>query len=307
MKQPNDNYRVSIIIPTHGRPEFLLRAVESVMQQTYKNIEIIIVDDNEDPIAHDQTFSILKKIKSSETHASIKYFFDGKNRGGSLARNKGIEISTGDYITFLDDDDIYLPEKIKSQVEHLIENNLDVSVCDMYFKRNGKFLNVGNCYAQVDNFNSFLLSGISYTPMIMSSKQAMIDINGFTDTPRFQDHVLMLKLFESGKKIGHLKEKLFIHNDHNLSRVTFSKKSEEAYRIREAYEKRNLFRLNKRENKKYFLNNNLFNAKLARAKGEYLKSISLIFKAIYKITSFKDCYRIFKVMVRIHIRPNKGI
>ncbi|WER22210.1 glycosyltransferase family 2 protein [Providencia stuartii] len=307
MQEKTNNHKVSVIIPTYGRPDFLYDAVKSVIEQTYKNIEIIIIDDNNDSTYHNLTFNVVKKLETLSPLTCIKYFFDGINRGGSLARNKGIEISTGEFITFLDDDDIYLPDKIKNQVSHIIKNKLDVSVCDMQFKRKNKFLNISNCYARVDSFNTFIISGNAYTPMIMCSRQAIMDIEGFTDTPRYQDHILMLKFFEQRKKIGHLKEKLFIHNDHNLARITFSKKSELAHDIRVSYEKRNLFRLNEKDNKKYSFYNYLIEAKLSRAKGNYIKSIKLIFNSFYKITTPKDIYNILKVIIRIHLYPKKGI
>ncbi|MBI6288180.1 glycosyltransferase family 2 protein, partial [Proteus mirabilis] len=263
----NDLPLVSVIIPTYGRPHFLERAIDSVLSQSYKNIEIIVVDDNSSNLHHEQTVKIIKKYNRNN---KIIYIFDGINVGGSLARNRGIIESKGEYITFLDDDDIYLEKKIESQVEHIINNNIDVSVCNMFFKKNNNFLDISNCYSRVGSIQEFILNGNAYTPMIMSKKESLLEVGLFTHSPRYQDHILMLKLFMAGKKIKSLNEKLFIHNDHNEKRITNSNKSEEAYRIRQSYERKNLYKLNDIEKKQYKIIECLINAKILRAKKNYL-------------------------------------
>ena len=111
---------VSVIIPTYSRPEFITRAIESVLKQSYKPIEIIVVDDNgrntENQIATETTLSNF--IKSNQ----IKYIIHETNKNGSAARNTGANSCHGDYITFLDDDDVLLPEKIKKQVTAIEQN-----------------------------------------------------------------------------------------------------------------------------------------------------------------------------------------
>jgi glycosyltransferase involved in cell wall biosynthesis len=108
MKQP----LVSVVVPTRNRPDYLAQTLKSISEQTYKNIEIIVVDDG-------------SKINYAE---SICKYFDNctyyyKDNGGlSSARNFGIQKSLGEYIAFLDDDDLWKPEKIERQVNILREN-----------------------------------------------------------------------------------------------------------------------------------------------------------------------------------------
>ncbi|MGR6438302.1 glycosyltransferase family 2 protein [Proteus mirabilis] len=300
----NDLPLVSVIIPTYGRPHFLERAIDSVLSQSYKNIEIIVVDDNSSNLHHEQTVKIIKKYNRNN---KIIYIFDGINVGGSLARNRGIIESKGEYITFLDDDDIYLEKKIESQVEHIINNNIDVSVCNMFFKKNNNFLDISNCYSRVGSIQEFILNGNAYTPMIMSKKESLLEVGLFTHSPRYQDHILMLKLFMAGKKIKSLNEKLFIHNDHNEKRITNSNKSEEAYRIRQSYERKNLYKLNDIEKKQYKIIECLINAKILRAKKNYLNSLKSVISAFTYITNRNNLYKIIKTLIRIHILPNKKI
>lgn len=98
---------VSVIIPTYNGSRFIKETVQSVIDQTYPNIEIIIVDDGSTDITPD----ILKSIKDTR----ITYIRQ-ENTGVAKARNHGIDISKGDYIAFLDHDDVWLPHKLERQL-----------------------------------------------------------------------------------------------------------------------------------------------------------------------------------------------
>jgi len=100
---------VSVIIPTHNRSRLLVKAVESVQRQTYRDFEIIIVDD----ASEDDTKEIVKGLLNDQ----VKYIRLDTNHGGSGARNIGINAAKGKYVAFLDDDDFWLPEKLERQVE----------------------------------------------------------------------------------------------------------------------------------------------------------------------------------------------
>jgi glycosyltransferase involved in cell wall biosynthesis len=105
---------VSVIIPAYNRANILPRAINSVLNQTYQDFEIIIVDDN----STDDTEDIVKKISDGR----IQYIKNQKNVGAAVARNVGIESSKGKYIAFLDSDDEWLPEKLSKQIR-LFENS----------------------------------------------------------------------------------------------------------------------------------------------------------------------------------------
>lgn len=112
---------VSVIITTYNRFEFLCRAIDSVLCQTYENIEIIVVDD----CSSDGTEERIKKY-----FKYINYVRNQENHGLSASRNVGIRIASGDYISFLDDDDELFPEKIEKQISIFLENReLDVVYC----------------------------------------------------------------------------------------------------------------------------------------------------------------------------------
>ena len=97
------NKKVSVILPTHARPRRLETAIESILNQTYKNIEVIVIDDN-DPSspARQETKALMEKYLKDER---VIYILNARSLGGGPARNEGIKKATGYYITFLDDDE----------------------------------------------------------------------------------------------------------------------------------------------------------------------------------------------------------
>lgn len=105
---------VSVIIPTYKRPKMLGRAIESVLLQTYRDLELIIVDDNND----NDEFRVETEIfmKRYEVDPRIKYIKHHYNKNGAAARNTGILNAKGEFLAFLDDDDYYLPDKIEKQI-----------------------------------------------------------------------------------------------------------------------------------------------------------------------------------------------
>ncbi len=113
------NKLVSVVIPTYKRSSMLIRTIESVLNQSYDNIEIIVVDDNNDDNYRKDTENKLIKYISNP---KIKYIKHERNLGGCEARNTGLKEAKGEYICFLDDDDIIYKDKIEKQVEFL-ENN----------------------------------------------------------------------------------------------------------------------------------------------------------------------------------------
>ena len=103
-----NNPTVSVVIPTYNRAMLLPRVIQSVLNQTFKDFELIIVDDS----SIDNTQEVIKSFEDER----IRYIRHEKNKGGSATRNTGIKVAQGEYIGLLDDDDEWLPEKIEKQV-----------------------------------------------------------------------------------------------------------------------------------------------------------------------------------------------
>lgn len=116
---------VSVIIPNYNRENLIIRAVNSVLNQSYQDIEVIVVDD----CSTDNSLKMLDKIKD----VRLKIFRLKENSGACVARNKGIEEAKGEYISFLDSDDEWLPDKIKIQLKFLENNNCDAVFTQFYY------------------------------------------------------------------------------------------------------------------------------------------------------------------------------
>jgi glycosyltransferase involved in cell wall biosynthesis len=112
---------VSIITPNYNSADFIEQTIESVLAQTYQRWEMIIVDD----CSTDGSYNIA--LGCAEKDNRIKVYRMEKNSGAALTRNKAIEYSNGDYLAFLDSDDVWYPEKIERQVKFMIENECDFS------------------------------------------------------------------------------------------------------------------------------------------------------------------------------------
>ncbi|HEX9970582.1 MAG TPA: glycosyltransferase family A protein [bacterium] len=136
-KIKNPSCVVSVIIPTYNRAAVLEDAIESVLNQTFKNFELLIIDDG----SSDHTPQLVEKY-----HDKIKYFFQ-INKGPAAARNFGIQNSQGDLICFLDSDDRWIQNKLEIQVE-LMESDPDIKICytDEIWVRHGVRINQKNVH-----------------------------------------------------------------------------------------------------------------------------------------------------------------
>ena len=237
----NNSPLVSVIIPTYGRADLLSRAINSVLTQTYENIEVIVVNDNN--ITSEHYHQTMIALYPYSANPKVKVISDGRNVGGSLARNKGIELSQGEYISFLDDDDYYYQDKIKNQVDYIFLRNADICICNMDILKKDTLFKDSRSYAKVEDIQDFLINGNCFTPMILCKKSVLVNIAGFEESPRFQDHILILKMLKDNYKICKLDKSLFVHNDHDGKRITKNKIG--SYDVRWFYEEKFLEKLDR--------------------------------------------------------------
>lgn len=195
---------VSVIIPTYKRAIYLSRAINSVLNQTYTNVEVIVVDDN-DPKSEWRTKTevIMEQYKND---TRVNYICHKKNMNGSVARNTGIYNSNGEVICFLDDDDVYLPMKIIKQLTYLLNNEKYKAVyCG--WNREGKTV----IPTKEGDLSYDILSGknIIYTNCIMIYKVDAIECGGWDETfRRHQEAAFLMRYFNYGGEIGVISESL---------------------------------------------------------------------------------------------------
>jgi glycosyltransferase involved in cell wall biosynthesis len=193
---------ISVVIPTRNRHVLLKRAVKSVLEQTLGDLEILIVDD----ASTDQTHSIVKRNNDER----IKYFLLKNKSGGSKARNTGIENSQGKYIAFLDDDDEWLPEKLKKQMEYFYKTN-DIGICytGRQTMKKGKIGGLSKRYSfryppYEDHFRSIMSDNfVGITSSVVIPKTILVETGGFDENlPCLQDYDLFIRILKKWKAAG---------------------------------------------------------------------------------------------------------
>lgn len=215
-----DNEIISVIVTTYGRTDTLARAIRSVLNQTYQNLEIIVVDDNTNKEYSNQVSNIILGLSDKRLHL----IHNEKNLGGALSRNVGIQNASSKYIAFLDDDDEYLPEKVEKQYNLFCKKNdplLGLVYCyTESLESNGKTKiyqhdMTGNCLYES------MLDNIAATSQWMCNKKALIDVGMFDNVPCKQDSNVILKLMLKGYHLDRVPEILSIyHNEIKVNRIS---------------------------------------------------------------------------------------
>lgn len=206
MKELNKIRTVSVIIPTYKNRGGLNNSIDSALTQDYEGLtEVIVVDDNY-PESRDRKNTEALMAKYSD-NPKVIYIRHEKNKNGAAARNTGIKVSKGDYIAFLDDDDLFLPGKLIKQVTYLEEHKeFDAVYC---LARRSKY---GCSHSIIEGDGSreiLLLESNFFTPSLMFRREVLEFLNGFDETfRRHQDYELLLRFFSAGYKIGCVPEVL---------------------------------------------------------------------------------------------------
>lgn len=215
---------VSIIVPTYKRPRMLERAIRSILDQTYQNVEILVVDDNNegDPFRKETE----KRMKNFAADSRVFYYKHQNNLGGSAARNTGIKNARGQYISFLDDDDEYKPDKIEKQIEifiHTEKANLGLVYCGMNsLDLNNNFVEKIGIYLMDKNrlFKEQMKRGIIGTPMVMVPRKVFDEIGGFKYLKYGQDYEMVLRILAHNYSIECIKEELvniYLHDEPKIT------------------------------------------------------------------------------------------
>ena len=201
---------VSVVVATYKREAELKNALESLAKQTYPNMEIVLVDDNGNDEWNSKVSETVEVFRNRYPKIKLECIVNNSNQGSSKTRNIGIHSAHGDYITFLDDDDIYLPDKIRKQVEFMETNQCDYSITDLilYNEDDKKINRRIRSYIKETTVESLRLYHLKYhmtgTDTIMFKKEYLIQIGGFAPIDVGDEFYLMQRAIEEGGKFGYL-------------------------------------------------------------------------------------------------------
>lgn len=196
------NKLVSILIPAYNAEKYIGVALDSALNQTYKNLEIVVVNDG----SRDNTEAVIKNYRDRRLR-----YFSQENRGIARTRNKLLREAKGEYITFLDSDDIYLPDKVREEVEFL-ETNSDYGAvyCDLryFFDENPNKLYRHKYVFHSGDILAELLKRQFITNTTLMLRRSVIEkIGDFNEEAReVEDWSYFLRMSRAGIKFGFIKE-----------------------------------------------------------------------------------------------------
>lgn len=212
-----NNPLVSVIIPTYKRSDYLIRAIESVLNQTYQPIEIIVVDDNDGD--NQYRLDTQNNLEPYIRENKIRYIKHEKNKGLPAARNTGCKASFGEYIAFLDDDDEFLPNKTALQVACFQKSDSIIGLVYGSFIRFETETNQESIIYPKHKGNLEKVLGLNHIgppSMVMCTREAFEIVNGFDESFRSREDIdfyyRLAKHFEI-EFIEDVVMKYYIHNN----------------------------------------------------------------------------------------------
>jgi glycosyltransferase involved in cell wall biosynthesis len=191
---------ISVIIPCYNSEMYVGRAIESVLKQSYKNLEIILVDNN----SNDKTATILKSY--AEANSNTIKIINEPRRGSPFARNKGLSESTGEWLQFLDSDDELLPDKLQHQIE-LAEkdSNIDLIAGSLFLiSESAEGFDKKIVHVVSDNpWKNLIKSNLGKTSSILWKKDVVLAVGGWNEKiTSSQEYELLFRLLQKNIHIA---------------------------------------------------------------------------------------------------------
>ncbi len=193
---------VSVIIPFYKKKKYIYETVSSILEQTYDNIEIVIIYDD---LEKDDLNFLRKNFSDNE---KIRIIVNDRNLGAGLSRNKGIAVARGKYVGFIDADDLWSKEKISKQITFMKKNNFQISHTSYkIISEEGAILNTRKS-KYFNNYKNILTSCDIGLSSVLLKKELINEEIKFASLKTKEDFVLWLKILKSGFEIGALEEPL---------------------------------------------------------------------------------------------------
>lgn len=216
--------KVSIVVPVYNMEKYLEKCMDSLVNQTLEDIEIIVVNDG----SNDNSIKILNKYKKKYPNKII--IIDQENQGISAARNNGIDIATGEYIGFVDSDDYVKYDMFEKLYNKIEKSKSDIVVCNYqkYFMKSEEYIDI-DMVKNINKNNIFeeptILNKIYFAPWNKLYKRSLFENIRFPIQKKYEDINAILKVFFKAKKIDKISECLYIYRiNENGETLTINKK-----------------------------------------------------------------------------------
>lgn len=211
--------KVSIIVPVYNVDKYLSRCIDSLIKQSYSNIEILLIDDD----SKDQSLSICKNYAAKDSRIRV---FHKENEGLGLTRNYGVERATGMYITFVDSDDYLTPDAVEVMLNKAVTTDADIVIASHYYRNKAQVITLPERLYCVAEINKTLmvhmmgnkgnnLDALSYTAWGKLYKKELFTINNlmFPSERKFiwEDLAFSVKAYPKCNKIYILHEPVYYY------------------------------------------------------------------------------------------------
>ena len=217
----NKDLEVSVIIPVYNSEKYILRCIKSILNQTFKNFELICIDDG----SKDNSYRIIKELKKIDKRIKL---IKQENSGPSKARNNGIKIANGKYIAFIDSDDYIEKDYIENMLD--VASNSDIVITNYKEKIKDverdidifKFLNEEKIETDSKIIYEVILGGGGYVWGKLFKKEILEKNNIMFDEniDMFEDLLFTLEVFTNSKYISKSNKKKYIYNKSNCNSIT---------------------------------------------------------------------------------------
>ena len=209
-----ENQLISVIIPTFNRSEFLEETVLSIVKQTFRPIELIVIDDGSVDDTKNKISQLKKHYEDNKFHIIYQY---QNNKGANFARNAGFDLAKGNWIQFLDSDDTLEKNKFDLQVKSLLKTNSEVAVSD--YKKISKYKTVlnknnGNLIWRLSCGHSVHISTVLF------KKEFLKDIKWNINLYREQDKEFVYKAILQSRKYVYVNQYLSNYRIHDKSQIS---------------------------------------------------------------------------------------
>ena len=210
---------VSVIMPAYNAEKFIEKAIMSVVNQTYKNWELIVIDDG----SKDSTTEIVMQLAQEDSR--IVFYANEKNMGVARTRNRGFDIAKGDYVALLDSDDIWMPEKLEKQIELIAKTEADITYTSygIIDVEDNKYKDDYVVPSQTDFEKMLGENHIGCSTVVL--KKSVTEEYRFNENFYHEDYVLWMQLLKDGHRAHGLTEVLVQYRFYPGSRAANKLKS----------------------------------------------------------------------------------
>jgi len=224
--------KISVVIPTYKRPDRLRRLLISIVRQTRLPDEVIVVDDCSE--MHEIYCEVISEF--APLLPNLHYTALEQNSGAPVARNRGISLSSGDWIALVDDDDEWLPQKLEKQIQ-LIESRGNSQLGFVYTWAKAQGQNGQESYDACKSISgdarkALLSTNFILSPSVLIKKEALVAVKGFDERlPSCQDWDTWIRVALAGYHFATVEEQLVIYHRHGGESIGLSPRAKLGYRL----------------------------------------------------------------------------